>query len=154
MGAIPERTVVGGSVSSPMLTATIGGIPSTSTSIILLSEDAAIQQHLLEQVPGQLAVVTRTMLLNADWRELRDRLLQKPATVIMELPRCRTSSGTRNDRRVADRMVSFVVPSGTFTIFGPRRSNAWEVSAIQTITQMPGVHSSLHSACAWGLTST
>ena len=120
--------------------------------VVLLSEDAAAQQWLARIPLESISVVTRHMLLDANWLAVRDRFLQKPDTMIlMELPKVRTATGTRNDRKVMDRMVTYISPNSMFAIFAPQRSNSWDSDALQHVLTMPGAHSSLHSACAWGI---
>ena len=93
-------------------------------SIIVISEKAALQVAA-SKLWSQMFVVTRMMLLNSDWMEQRDKLLRDCECVLLEAPHCRTASGTRNDRKVADRMLSYVSnPSSVFLMFAPRRSNA------------------------------
>ena len=75
-----------------------------------------------------MTVVTRLMLLSADWERARDRSLRMAlpdkVRVIMELPRTRTATGSRNDRKVLDRAVTYIEPTGVFTVF------TWQMNAI------------------------
>ena len=129
---------------------------TTNAHVVLLSEDASLQHWLQQMRPKSLSVVTRTMLLNADWQMSRDRHLRmalpEKVRVIMELPKMRTATGVRNDRKVLDRATTYCEQDGVFALFAPRRSDTWEMQAVQKVTQMPGTYTTIHHSCAWGMT--
>ncbi len=97
---------------SPSADASLLPLATLKQHIILISEDASLQQLVQHLQPISTTVVARLMLLSADWERARDRSLRMalPDTVrvIMELPRTRTATGTRNDRRVLDRAVTYI----------------------------------------------
>ena len=94
----------------------------------------AVRQHVSHTVQ-----FTRTMLLSSDWLERRDEILADITLVLIELPHCRTASGTRNDRKISDRTTSFVERSTKvpFAMFAPRRSNSWQLASIHKLTSHP-----------------
>ena len=110
----------------------------TNTKILMASDDItfanAIRQHVHHTVQ-----FTRTMLLSSGWLESRDEILADITLVLIELPHCRTASGTRNDRKIVDRTISLVersskVPSA---MSAPRRSNSWQLASIHKLTSHP-----------------
>ena len=110
-------------------------------SVVLISEDAQLQKQLRERYP-HLHTVSRKMFLDATWLEARDAFLKDSFLVVAELPRCRTASGTRNDRKIMDRFTTYLTSRKDldFMIFAPRRSNAWQMAAIQSVANMRHVH--------------
>ena len=81
------------------LSDTLASAAKTDTKILMISDDInfsnAARQHVSHTVQ-----FTRTMLLSSDWLERRDEILADISFVLIELPHCRTASGTRNDRKI------------------------------------------------------
>ena len=127
----------------------------TNNTCILLSDSAQLQSAL-QSANFNMCVITRTMILDSTWMETRDRVLLHSSTIVMELPHCRTASGTKHDRKVMDRMTSYLrlqSPTMRFVLIAPRRSNSWELREVQQCCNATGVQASFHQWCSMGAVS-
>ena len=117
-------------------------------TILLISDDLdyanAIRKHTTA-----LIQVTRTMLLASNWNERRDELMSQANVTLIDLPHDRTVSGTRNDRKIIERIISFVYlnENPSFAIIAPSRSNTWQLYSVHRMTSLPSSNLSCHSCC-------
>ena len=89
------------------------GEESQRQAVVLISEDAHLQKQLSERYP-HLHIVSRKMFLDSTWLEARDAFLKDSLLMVAELPRCRTASGTRSDRKIMDRFTTYLLVARTW----------------------------------------
>ena len=103
---------------------------------MLLISDTAALQLAVKRLSLHVFVVTRNMLLTGDWVRIRDEMVQQADYLLIELPQCRTATGSRQDRKIADRIVTFA-NGAHFTdiaLLAPRRSNAWQLASVSSLS--------------------
>ncbi len=127
----------------------------THQTIILISEDAHLQQAVRDHFGNEIVVVTRLMLLASDWLSVRDQGVRQCKLILVEFPAMLTGTGTRNDRRVMDRILQCLqaVRDMSYAVWAPRGSNVWDMSVAQGIINTPGTNVSYHQTCSFGATS-
>ena len=96
--------------------------------------------------------VTKKMITTEDWYRVRDQALQIAELILIELPNTATARGSATDRKIASRIASLIDNRGSIPayIFGPLRSNSWDLSDTQLLFQRQDMHKSVHQWCAWG----
>ena len=106
---------------------------ATEKRIVLITEQGPIQQ--MTQEHARVEVITRQNLLNSIWSSQRDTAMKTAAALWVELPRPMTMTGNKRDRRVAERIITYIDMAESFelptAIFGNRNSNMWELDLFQ-----------------------
>ena len=115
--------------------------------VAILSDAAQLANCLLAQGHYRPLTLTRKALLSGEWHVHRDRALREAVAVLIELPRCRTAAGTKHDRRLADRIHSFLVQneSSRFVmLYGRRGDPAWDLPGLQPLSLLQSLSRSTH----------
>ena len=94
-------------------------------------------------------------LLKGGWLSVRDNALKNATALWLELPRSTTASGTKQDRRRTEKLMTYVHQAIVHekihvAVFAPGSSNTWELEAVKEKIREHKLKHNYHGHCAWG----